>query len=51
MKQFNMRVIPHNDDLESLVEYYEALLDHLDDMIPCLDELIESFDESYGEGE
>ena len=48
MKEFNTRVTPHNDDLESLVEYYEALLDHLDDMIPCLDELIESFDDSYG---
>ena len=49
MKQFNTRVIPHNDDLELLVAYYEDLLGFLDDMIPCLDELIESFDESYGE--
>lgn len=49
MKQPKLKVVPHNDDLESLVEYYEALLDHLDDMIPCLDELIESFDDIYGE--
>lgn len=49
MEEFNTRVIPHNDDLETLVEYYEALLVHLNGMVPHLDELIESFDESYGE--
>lgn len=49
MKEFNLRVIPQNDDLELLVEYYEALLDYLDDVVPCLSELIGNFDESYGE--
>ena len=49
MKEFNLRVIPQNDDLELLVEYYEALLGFLEDHVPCLDVLIESFDEKYGE--
>ena len=48
MKEFNMRVIPHNDDLELLVEYSEDLLGFLEDHVPCLDELITIFDESYG---
>lgn len=42
-----MRVIPHNDDLESLVEYYEALLDYLDDVIPNLEYVIDQFDETW----
>ena len=49
MKEFNLRVIPHNDDLEALVEYYEDLIGFLEDHVPCLDDLIESFDERHGE--
>lgn len=49
MKEFNSRVIPHNDDLEALVEFYEDLIGFLEDHVPCLDDLITLFNESYGE--
>ena len=33
------------DQMQSKIDYYEALLDYLDDMVPCLGELIEQFKE------